>query len=151
MAVHSYEEARRVWRKDLNVKVLRPEVELFFELSLGSVYESSGQDLIALSCYVRAMRSNLSKENRLPYNHPDEAFPYVGMGSVFFYMDEPAWALRCYLKARSIREERLGGDTVDTATVYNNLGCCYQMLERNQEALAFLELANAIYECELGS
>ena len=65
-------------------------------------------------------------------------------------MDEPAWALRCYLKAREIREERLGGDTVDTATVYNNLGCCMYMLERNQEAMAYFELAQAILECELG-
>ncbi len=65
-------------------------------------------------------------------------------------MDEPAWALRAYLKAREIREERLGGDTVDTATVYNNLGCCMYMLERNKEAAAYFELAHAILECELG-
>ena len=65
-------------------------------------------------------------------------------------MDEPAWGLRCYLKAREIREERLGGDTVDTATVYNNLGCCMYMLERNQECLAYFELSHAILECELG-
>lgn len=65
-------------------------------------------------------------------------------------MDEPAWSLRCYLKAREIREERLGGDTVDTATVYNNLGCCMYMLERNQEATAYFELSHAILECELG-
>ena len=54
------------------------------------------------------------------------------------------------MKAREIREERLGGDTVDTATVYNNLGCCMYMLERNQEAMAYFELAQAILECELG-
>ena len=54
------------------------------------------------------------------------------------------------MKARTIREERLGGDTVDTATVYNNLGCCMYMLERNQEAKAFLELSNAIMDAELG-
>lgn len=65
-------------------------------------------------------------------------------------MDEPAWALRCYLRAREIREERLGGDTVDTATVYNNLGACMYILERNQESLAYFELAHAIFECELG-
>lgn len=100
-------------------------------MSLGSVYESAGKDLIALTCYVKAYRGNMSKNNKLAYNHPDEAFPYCGLGSVFYHMDEPAWALRCYLKARTIREDRLGGDTVDTATVYNNLGCCMFMLERN--------------------
>jgi hypothetical protein len=39
---------------------------------------------------------------------------------------------------------------VDTATVYNNLGCCMYMLERNQECKAYFELANAIFEAELG-
>jgi hypothetical protein len=54
------------------------------------------------------------------------------------------------LKARKIREERLGGDTVDTATVYNNLGCCMYLLERNQECKAYFQLSNAIMEAELG-
>ena len=44
----------------------------------------------------------------------------------------------------------IGGDTVDTATVYNNLGCCMFMLERNQESKAYFELSHAIFECELG-
>ena len=104
-------------------------------MSLGSVYESCGKDEIAMSCYIRGKKINLV------YNHPDQAFPFCGLGSVLYHTDEPAWALRCYLKAREIREERLGGDTVDTATVYNNLGCCMYMLERNQEALAYFELA----------
>ena len=89
-------------------------------------------------------------EIKLPVNHPDRAFPYCGLGSVLYHTDEPAWALRCYLAARQIREERLGGDTVDTATVYNNIGCCMFLLERNQEAKAFLELSNAIMDAELG-
>lgn len=144
MAVHSFEQGREQWRAILNVAKLRNELELFFEMSLGSVYESCGKDDIALSCYMRA------KKIQLVYNHPDQAFAYCGLGSVLYHMDEPAWALRCYLKAREIREERLGGDTVDTATVYNNLGCCMYMLERNQEAKAYFELAEAILECELG-
>ena len=123
---------------------LRPEQELYFDLSLGSIYESCGKDDIAMSCYMRA------REIKLAYNHPDEAFAYCGLGSVLYHIDEPAWALRCYLKARQIREERLGGDTVDTATVYNNLGACMFFLERNQECKAYFELANAIMEAELG-
>lgn len=89
---------------------------MFFELSLGSVYESSGRDELALAKYLSA------KEIKLVYNHPDQAFPFCGLGSVLYHMEEPVWALRAYCKAREIREERLGGDTVDTATVYNNLG-----------------------------
>ena len=170
MAVRSLEQARALWR-DLenpsvslaappkvrhgaspepteavvNEKMLRPEQELFFLMSLGSVYESSGKDEIAISCYTNAITDIM-----LEYNHPDQAFPYCGLGSVFYHIDEPAWALRCFLKAREIREERLGGDTVDTATVYNNLGCCMYMLERNQEGKAYFELANAVMDAELG-
>lgn len=114
-------------------------------MSLGSVYESAGKDELAIACYMRAI-----DECELPQNHPDQAFPYCGLGSVLYHIDEPAWALRCYLMARNIREERLGGDTVDTATVYNNLGCCMYLLERNPESKAFLELSNAIMEAELG-
>ena len=47
------------------MKILRPEIELFFEMSLGSVYESCGKDDIALNCYYKA------KNIQLVYNHPD--------------------------------------------------------------------------------
>jgi tetratricopeptide (TPR) repeat protein len=114
-------------------------------MSLGSVYESSGRDEIAISCYMNAI-----SDINLEYNHPDAAFAYCGLGSVFYHIDEPAWALRCFLKAREIRELRLGGDTVDTATVYNNLGCCMYMLERNAESKAYFELSGAIMDAELG-
>jgi tetratricopeptide (TPR) repeat protein len=143
MALATFEEARDGWR-EMEGK-LRPEIELFFELSLGSVYESSGRDEMALAKFLKA------KEIKLVYNHPDQAFPYWGLGSVLFHMEEPRWALRAYLKAREIREERLGGDTVDTATVYNNLGWWMMTLDRNQEAFAFFELSAAIFEVELGS
>jgi len=61
MAIMSLEEARKNWRKvnsHLNQTMLeprlRPELELYFEMSLGSVYESSGKDDMALGCYMRA-------------------------------------------------------------------------------------------------
>jgi tetratricopeptide (TPR) repeat protein len=151
MAIISLQEARKSWRQanshmntTLSEPRLRPELELYFEMSLGSVYESCGKDDMALDCYM------LARTIKLPKNHPDEAFPYCGLGSVFYNIEEPAWALRCYLMAREIREERVGGDTVDTATVYNNIGACMFYLERNQEAKAFFELSNAIMEAELG-
>ena len=157
MALKSLEDARANWRvlnsnsanmirpaDNASSNKLRPELELYFEMSLGSVYESSGKDDQAMACYLNAMKI------RLPKDHPDEAFPYCGLGSVFYHIEEPAWALRCYLKAREIREERIGGDTVDTATVYNNLGACMFYLERNQECKAYFELANAIMDAELG-
>ena len=44
---------------------MRPEQELYFELSLGSIYESCGKDDIAISCYMRA------RAIKLVSNHPD--------------------------------------------------------------------------------
>jgi hypothetical protein len=65
MSIECFERARSDWRIILNVGKLRNELELFFEMSLGSVYESCGKDDIALSCYIRAKKINLV------YNHPD--------------------------------------------------------------------------------
>ena len=97
-----------------------------------------------MSCYMKG------RAIKLPMDHPDQAFAYCCLGSVLYHIDEPAWSLRCYLKAREIREQRIGGDTVDTATVYNNLGCCMYALERNEESRAYFQLSNAIMEAELG-
>ena len=91
-----------------------------------------------------------AKDIKLPYNHPDLAFAYCGLGSAFYDLDEPEWSLRFYLMARKIRETTIGGDTVDTGTVYNNLGCCMFRMERNGEAKALFELTDAIFQCELG-
>ena len=146
MAIKCFTDSKEMWTNMLKgaKEKLKIEQELFYELSIASVYESSGKDDLALNTYMKA------KSLTLPYTHPDKAFAFCGLGSVLFHMEEPAWALRLYLQARTIREDSLGGDTVDTATVYNNLGCCMYMLERNQEAKAYFELANAILECELG-
>jgi hypothetical protein len=52
-----------------------------------------------------------------------------------FGTEEYEWALRSFLKAREYREIVIGIETVDTATVFNNLGCCMYMLDRNKEVL----------------
>ena len=128
MAIKCFNDSKLMWLdmiKGSSQKNLKKEQEMFYDLSIASVYESSGKDDLALNYYMKA------KDIKLPYGHPDEAFPLCGLGSVLYHMEEPAWALRLYLQARNIREDTLGGDTVDTATVYNNLGCCMFMLERN--------------------
>lgn len=93
------------------------------------MYESAGRDDFALSCFITA--KNIA--NKLPLSSPDRALPYCGLGMVLYNTEEYEWALRCYLKAREFREQLLGIETVDTASVFNNLGCCMYMLERNKE------------------
>ena len=79
MAIHSLEQAREQWRekerpkeeikKEATINPLlakqkteapkpvtlsNPVHELYFELTLGSIYESCGKDDIAIACYMRA-------------------------------------------------------------------------------------------------
>lgn len=77
---------------------------------------------------------------KLPTNNPDKALAYCGLGSVLFNMEEYEWSLRSFLKAREYRENLLGVESVDTATVFNNLGCCMFMIDRNKEAYAYFKL-----------
>lgn len=88
---------------------------------------------------------------RLKEDHPDNALPFMGMGSVMYNSGEYELAARCFLKAKEIREKSIGPDTADTASVYNNLGCCLIKLERNAEAFKLLRLAETIFQAELGT
>ena len=56
------------------------------------------------------------------------------------------WALRAFLHAKKIREETIGGDTPDTATVYNNLGVVSYCLESYLPANGYFKLAYEIYK-----
>lgn len=85
------EEMKKEMMKDLK---LQPIQELYFDMSLGSIYESMAIDDLAIECYMKAL------DIKLPTRHPDAAFAYCGLGSVMYHIDEPAWALRCYLQAR---------------------------------------------------
>lgn len=75
--------------KDLNSEEL-----LFFEFSKGSILESAGRDDLAIQCYYNCKTIC----EKLVYNHPDRALPYMGIGSVFFYSNEFGLALRAFIK-----------------------------------------------------
>ena len=145
LALKCFEEARKSWKSIENKQLLRPEFELFFELSLASVLESFGKDNLALQKFIVA-----KNVKDLRFNHPDKAIPYCGIGSVLYHLKEYVWACRSYLKAREIREDYLGGDTIDTASTYNNLGCCMMCLKRFKEAEVYFNLSHAILTMELG-
>jgi len=36
---------------------------------------------------------------------PDRVLPYAGIGSVCYHVMEYEWAIRCFLKVRSVREK----------------------------------------------
>ena len=95
---------------------------------------------------------------RLDANNPDRVLPYCGIGSVCYDLMEYEWAARCFLYVRQYREKTMGGDTVDCATIYNNLGCCFFKMRRYSirilisnylyrfiESNAYFKLAEAIF------
>lgn len=131
--MNNYEQARKEWAS-IEGKDLSDGLELFFEFQRGSVYESAGRDDLALSSYLQAK----SYGNKLPLNSPDRALAYAGLGLIFYNTEEWELALRSFLKAREYREKLLGIETVDTATIFNNLGCCMYVLERNQEVILMM-------------
>ena len=102
--------------------------------------------------------------HRMPFNSADRAIPYCGIGSILYKTFDYKWALRSFLKvyltfktqflhypqALEIREKILGPQSVDTATMYNNVGCCMFFLERVEESYNYFDIAHAIFELELG-
>jgi hypothetical protein len=146
MALTTLDKAKNEWLDIEHSYELKPELELFFELSKASIYESCGKDELALGQLMLA--HNFSK--KLQTGHPDRALVYCALGSVLSHLEQPELSGRCYLKAKELRERTIGGDTVDSATVYNNLGVCMHDLGRLQESFAYFQLSEAILHTLLG-
>ena len=50
---------------------------------------------------------------------------YAAIGGIFFHLKQYPVALNFFEKALSIREGTLGDLHMDTALLFNNIGCCY--------------------------
>ena len=146
MALTTLDKAKSTWLEVDRVENLRTEFDLFFEMTRGAIYESCEKDSLALGQYAQTKLIS----DKLPFTHPDRALVYCGLGSVLHHMENSDVALRCYLMAKKIRERTIGGNTVDTATVYNNIGVCFNKMTRFQEAYVYMELAEAILNSILG-
>lgn len=127
-------------RGDEDGAVLLPELALFFLSELASLHSAVGEDGLAMQLLWKAR----SFADALPSGHPDAAIVWCGLGRVAFLAGKPDIAARALSRARRIREKTIGGDTMETATTYNNLACCFHELQRPAEALALLELGAEI-------
>ena len=123
-ALENYALARKEWLESMKRQELPEHIQIYFEFVEAQVYESIGKDQIAFSKYY--LTKVLS--DKIAFNNPDKALPFIGMGCSLFNMEEYVLALRCFLKARNLRESLIGEDTIDTASVYNNLGCAFMAL-----------------------
>jgi tetratricopeptide (TPR) repeat protein len=143
-AIKRLEKAQEFLPKDINK--IDWQIELFFNLSFGSLYESLGYDLMAMRYYLEAVHNS---EKFISAN-PDNALPFCFLGEFFVKIQEFEWALRSFMKAKIIRENTIGGDTIDSATIYNNLGVVCYCMESLLPANGYFQLAYEIYKNLLG-
>ena len=143
-AIKRLEKAQEFMPKDINK--INWQTELFFNLSYGSLYECLNFDLMAMRYYLEACHI---KEKFINAN-PDNALPFCFLGEFFLKIQEFEWSLRAFLKAKEIREETIGGDTIDTATIYNNLGVVSYCMESYIPANGYFKLAYELYKNLLG-
>ncbi len=122
------------------------QIDLYFNLSFGSLYETLGYDLVALKYYEKSFHNT----EKLIHLDPDSALVYCFLGEFFVKIQEFNWALRAYLKAKNVREYTIGGDTPDTASIYNNLGVVSYCLESYLPAIGYFKLAYEINKEMLG-
>ena len=144
MAIRRLEKAQDYLPKD-NTQI-DWQTDLFFNLSFGSLYDTLNYDVIAMKYYNECIRIT----EKLVGADTDTALPYCFIGELFLKLQEYNWALRCFLKAKKIREETIGGETPDTASTYNNLGVVCYYLESYLPAKGFFKLAFEIYKKILG-
>lgn len=138
--------ARACGDDDENMRHLVPEVNLFFLCELASLHSAIHEDDFAAQLLWRARPYS----DALPSNHPDSALIWNGLGCVAYHVGCYDVAARSTSRARRIRENTIGENTVETATTYNNLACCLAALDRSLEAQAFLELAAELLKVLLG-
>ena len=143
-AIRRLEKAQDYLPKDNSL--IDWQTDLFFNLSFGSLYDTLGYDLQALKYYYESTRIT----EKLIGADTDTSLPYCFLGELFVKIQEYNWALRCFLKAKKIREETIGGETPDTAATYNNLGVVAYCMESYLPAKGFFKLAYEIYRALLG-
>eukprot|EP00929_Paragymnodinium_shiwhaense_P026851 TRINITY_DN15875_c1_g1_i1.p1 TRINITY_DN15875_c1_g1~~TRINITY_DN15875_c1_g1_i1.p1 ORF type:complete len:997 (-),score=228.43 TRINITY_DN15875_c1_g1_i1:403-3393(-) len=119
---------------------LPPEVNIFFYCELASLHSALREDTMAAQLLWLARKH----ADELPPGHPDAAFVWSGLGRIAFHVGNADVAARSLIRARKIREKTIGGDTIETATTYNNLACCLHALGRLVEANILLQLASEI-------
>lgn len=112
----------------------------------GNLYESLELNLMSLRYYMKAKLIT----DKLQLTNPDSALVYCNLGSLLIRLREYEWAFRSFWKAKTIREYTIGGDTIDTATIYNNLGVCAYYLQSYYSTYGYFKLSYEILKEKLG-
>ena len=123
-----------------------PQIDLFFSLIFGFFYQEINLNIAATKYYFKARMIS----DKLRSDNPDNALVYSFFGSLFLDLKEFEWAFRCFQYAKDFREKILGGDTLDTAAIYNNLGVVAFYMESFLPAKNYMNLAYEITRSILG-
>lgn len=147
---HTEFAIRRLERAEYFLKDFKlpnePQIDLFFSLTFGSYYQELNYNITAMKYYFNARKIT----DKLLSDNPDSALVYCYLGSLFLDLKEFDWSLRCYQFAKEWREKTIGGDTLDTAAVYNNLGVVSFYMESVLPAKNYINLAYEITRSILG-
>ena len=143
-SIRRLEKAEMILRD--SYKTDEPQIDLFFNLNLGALYESLGYNITALRYYYQAKIIS----DKLLVVDPDTALVYCYLGAMFLKLQEFEWSMRCFQKAKELREATIGGDTLDTAAIYNNLGVVSFYMESFLPAKNYFNLAYEITRQILG-
>jgi hypothetical protein len=125
-----------------DIKLNDPQTDLYFNITFGNTFMNMNLFSMAIKFFYSAKTISYSMST----GNPDVCLVFCYIGDLMLRMNEPEWALRSYWKAKILRESIIGGDTLDTATVYNNLGVCFYYLKKYYETFCFFKLAYAIYK-----
>ena len=147
---HTEFAIRRLERAEYLLKDFKlpnePQIELFFSLTFGSYYQELNYNITALKYYFNARKIT----DKFLSDNPDNALVYCYLGSLFLDMKEFIWAFRCFQFAKEWREKTIGGDTLDTAAIYNNLGVVAFYMESFLPSKNYINLAYEITRSILG-
>lgn len=122
------------------------QFHVYVFILLGNLYENLGCNLMALNYYMQCRQLT----NKFEYTNPDAALCYTNIASIFMSWKEYKWALRCFIKARDIKEYIIGGDCVDTASTYNNIGVVCFYLGDFYGAYGYFKLSYEIFNNIVG-
>ena len=123
-----------------------PQIDLFFCLTFGSFYQELNLNVQAIKYYYKARMIT----DKFRSDNPDSALVYSFFGSLFLDLKEFEWAFRCFQYAKESREKIIGGDTLDTAAIYNNLGVVAFYMESFLPSKNYMNLAFEITRSILG-
>ncbi len=116
------------WSK---VQPIPPQAAFYFVFSIGLSYESADLQQMAIATYDLARQL---AEQAFGASSCLVASALCQAGCIWFHQRQITASLRSFFKARSIREDAMGYDHADTASLLNNIAACFDCLNRFTEA-----------------